>query len=66
MELDKLIIKFTRKSKNARVINGGSFLQDNWDDDDEEKKEEAEVKPGEPMGFLHFWFYVLLSIWYLC
>lgn len=29
------------------MTNGGSCLQDNWDDDDDESKEEAEVKPGE-------------------
>lgn len=45
-----------------RIINRGPFLQDNWDDDDDEKKEEAEVKPGEPLGFLHFWFSILVSI----
>lgn len=61
--LDKLIIKITWKSKHARIINGGPFLQDNWDDDDDdEKKEEAEVKPGKPLGFFHFWFYILVNI----
>ncbi|XP_007620565.1 eukaryotic translation initiation factor 3 subunit J isoform X1 [Cricetulus griseus] len=31
--------------KHVRITNGGSCLQDNWDDDDDENKEEAEVKP---------------------
>lgn len=66
VELDKLIIKFTWKSKHARIINGGPFLQDNWDDEEDEKKEEAEIKPGKPLGFLYVWFYILVSIWCLC
>nr|XP_033707508.1 eukaryotic translation initiation factor 3 subunit J-like isoform X9 [Tursiops truncatus] len=38
-------------------------VKDNWDDDDDdEKKEEAEVKPGKPLRFFHFWFYILVNI----
>lgn len=37
-----------------------SFVQDNWDDDDDEKKEAAEVKPGDPLGFLCFGVQILI------
>lgn len=63
MELDKLTVKLTWKHKHARFINGGAFLQDNWDDDEDEKKEETEVKPGEhwapPFLFFLGWHLVL-------
>lgn len=41
----RLTVENTWKRKHVRITNGGSCLQDNWDDDDDENKEEAEVKP---------------------
>lgn len=41
----RLTLEVPGEGKRVRITNGGSCLQDNWDDDDDENKEEAEVKP---------------------